>query len=126
MKPLVKSVLQLLSISLLVGAAFLLIKFTVLAFVAGLLIGLVVQLIVGWVIGEWRDTQLRKFEYQGRLDEQAILRANSIAVDCAACKTPHSIPIIVSERNTFKCRKCEVENVIMFTATTAQTTKLDE
>lgn len=83
----------------------------------------ILQSLVTIVINGYRAAKNDLYAYQRRLDEEGILAANSIDVQCAACNTPHSIPIIVTQRNLFKCRKCEVENTIIVSAETALTTK---
>jgi len=122
--PTIKSLLIFSLVVILAGGVGFLISHT--AIFVCMLLAVIAQIVIGWVVSTIRDTQLQKYANQARLDTEAILIANSIAVDCAGCKKPHTIPVIISQRNTFKCRNCDAENVIIVSAETALTTKIDE
>ena len=95
--------------------------------ISGALIGggitLIIQIIIGWVMSVFERVRAMKYIIQQRLDEQAILDSNTITVECAACKTPHSLPIMINERNTFICSKCKAESVVVLSPETALVTK---
>lgn len=91
--------------------------------IVGGCITLIIQIIVGWSMKRYEYVKIMKYALQQRLDEQAIIESNTIIVNCAACNTQHSIPILVRERNTFICNKCKAENVITLSPETAVTTK---
>ena len=59
---------------------------------------------------------------QGQLHDQEILQANTVTIKCAECKSVHEVPLLISERNTFICRRCKSENVIHITCDTAVVT----
>lgn len=95
--------------------------------ISGILVGggitLIIQLIVGWCMSVFERVRTLKYSIQQRLDEQAILDANTITVECAACKSTHSLPIVANDRNTFICSKCKAENVVLLSPETALVTK---
>lgn len=122
MNPLLVSVGKFLFVTIIVGTVATLFSPSVLMFFVFAGFAAIGQILLGWVLDRFEQTRRAQYEYQQRLDEQAILVANSVAVKCAGCQAPHSIPIIATERNLFKCRKCEVENVIIVTAEAALTT----
>lgn len=88
-------------------------------------LGIIIQFIVGAVLDYLERREHIKYLYQQRIDEEAILAANTVVVECAGCRTQHSIPIIATERNLFRCRKCSAENVIILSTETAITTNID-
>ena len=124
-KPELLALLKFVLVTLAGGAIGFIAAFTWNAFVVFALLTALVQFLLGIAMNHYRTVKHEEYAFQQRFDEQAILAANSVEVDCSACKTRHSIPIIVSQRNLFKCRKCEVENTIIVTAETALTTKTE-
>ena len=125
MSPLLVSVAKFFAVTVLAGTIGYLIVPSILAFVLFGAIAIIAQFVLSWVLDRYEYVRRAQYEYQQRLDEQAILAANSLTVECAGCKTPHSIPIIATERNLFRCRKCEGENVIIVNAETALTTNIE-
>jgi hypothetical protein len=115
-------VLKVILVALLIGCIFGLIAKSVAVGWVGVLIGIVLQFLISWVIGEYQTIMLQKFAFEQRLDEERILESNSVVVSCAACGVQHTIPVLMKERNTFICRKCKTENIIMFDIQTARTT----
>ena len=79
-----------------------------------------------WIIGSFWNRYLL---YRSEIDHNSLQRerlkrheSESVPVSCAYCRTDHIIPIKVSERNEFKCQKCNQSNVIVFQFTAAQIT----
>lgn len=115
-------VLKVILVALLIGCIIGLIVKSWVILLAGFIGGIVLQFVISWIIGEYRSIMLQKFAFEQRLDEERILESNSVIVNCAACSIQHTIPVLIKERNTFICRKCKTENIIMFDIQTARTT----
>jgi hypothetical protein len=118
----VKSILILVGTSVLLGAVVYFWFWSIPAAFFTLVLSIFLQFLVGWVVNSYRETKMAQYAYQQRIDEERILEANSITVKCAGCSVEHRVPVVINGRNTFKCRKCEAENVIVITTETALTT----
>lgn len=123
MNSLVWSLVKFFTVTVLVGLIGSLAVPTFLGFSLFAGLSVVAQLVLEWVLKRFEYIRRVQYEYERRLDEDAILAANTVPVKCAGCQAPNTIPVIISERNLFRCRKCEAENVIMVVAETALTTK---
>jgi uncharacterized membrane protein (DUF485 family) len=126
MNPLLVSILKFTAVTLTAGAIGVFIVPSIGSFVVFSAVAAILQIVLGWVLDRYEQIRRARYEYEQRLDEEAILNANVVNVECAGCKTPHSIPIIATQRNLFRCRKCEGENVIIVSAETALTTTIPD
>jgi uncharacterized membrane protein (DUF485 family) len=126
MNPLLVSILKFTAVTLTAGAIGVFIVPSIGSFVVFSAIAAILQIVLGWVLDRYEQIRRARYEYEQRLDEEAILNANVVNVECAGCKTPHSIPIIATQRNLFRCRRCEGENVIIVSAETALTTTIPD
>jgi hypothetical protein len=126
MNPLLISILKFVGVTTIAGAIGAFIVPSIGGFFVFAGAAAILQIVLGWVLERYEQIRRARYEYEQRLDEEAILNANVVNVECAGCNTPHSIPIIATQRNLFRCRKCEGENVIIVAAETALTTTIPD
>ena len=91
-------------------------------FIAPFLISIGVFFIIGEIYNKITSQKNTIKIEQFKLKRAELETSQNVEVSCAFCKTRNIIPIKLSLRNTFNCKQCKQENLIIFQFATAQVT----
>jgi hypothetical protein len=105
--------------SVLIGVGF---KLSTGVFFAPFLISLGLLFVAGQIYNSVVQQKNSVTIEQYKLKRTELESSQNIEVSCAYCKARNIIPIKLSLRNTFNCKECEQENLIIFQFATAQVT----
>ena len=107
-------------VSLLLDAVVMLITQNLKGFIAGTVLGFILQLVGFYFWNTYLINKQQIAEYNYNINIEKIANTQRILLNCAYCKSENIVNILLDRGNDFTCKTCNGKNVVLMEFSTAQ------